>query len=127
MDARASMVTEVILWLAVMSVVFIGVWWFFSNFSYQKPEMERLESDIAKIQSMANEACSHYSYNYKYNPLTEAGKLTVNDSNICISSGKLAKCRLVVCGPLVKRDLALENASDLLVSRENGGSIGIYG
>lgn len=119
------MVTEVVLWLAIITAVLLASMWLLGNFKNLRPEAEKIQNDITKMQTLINDACAAYNFSYKYNPVTESGFFLMDDSNVCVDSGKMQQCRSVLCDTNSNARVDLAKATELLVSRKNGGKIDV--
>ena len=106
-------------WLGIVLIALIIGYWFFSNFFVEKEPLERMENDLRNIRAMIDDACETKYYKASYNPFTEQGSLDVNTSQICISTGKIRKCRTVLCERLPEQTIRIDLAllTDVVVEK----------
>lgn len=130
MNAKGSSVSEILIWAAIVASIFIGVVWFFSNFSYQRPLVESVNSDLVKIEFYINEACLAYDYSNNYNPLVEKGVFLVEEKNgvkeICIYAGEVSSCKKTLCEELLFAEIDLSLVKNIVISKKPGLDVNIY-
>jgi hypothetical protein len=127
LNSKASLVSDVVLWLAVITAILLASMWLLGNFKNLRPEAERVQNDVTKMQTLINDACASYNFKYKYNPLTEKGLFLVRDNNICFDSGEIMQCRILLCSTDSNLSINLAYVTELLVNRKNGGRIDVNG
>jgi hypothetical protein len=127
LNSRASLVSDIVLWLAVITAILLASMWLLGHFKNLRPEAERIQNDVTKMQNLINDACASYNFKYKYNPLTENGLFLVRDNNICFDSDGMMQCRTVLCNTDSNLSINLAYVTELLVSRKNGGRIDVNG
>ncbi|MEM4630350.1 MAG: hypothetical protein QXU92_01935, partial [Candidatus Diapherotrites archaeon] len=66
---KGSITNEVIIWLAITIATIIALYWLINNFTYLRPDLEKIEKDLISIQAIQNEACTAINYKVKYNPI----------------------------------------------------------
>jgi hypothetical protein len=119
LNAAASSPSEIVTWLAIITAVFLVLFWFFNVFQYQKPAFEEIDSDLVTLNNTIVTACDSYYYKKELNLNTESGTLIYDDTNkLCIISTGIERCKSVMC-ELKKFELDL-NAQKVIVLQENG-------
>ncbi len=94
---KGSITNEIIIWLAITVSAVITLYWLINNFTYLRPDLERVERDLLAIQSLENEACTAINYSVRYNPLTESGVFRQENDSICIKYSEIEKCKKILC------------------------------
>lgn len=129
--ARASSASEIIFTLAIITAALIGFGWFFSNYFYQKPVVQTIDSDLTNLVLMLEDACFAYSYSDQYNPLIEEGVLTIVKENssikACLSSKGNESCKTIACNNLNQAEINLGQISTLNILKLSGGAINVSG
>lgn len=119
MNAKGSISSEIIIWIAVILGVLLLIGWFFSNFRFQRSDFEIIDNDLSRITFMANDACRTYSYSESYSPLTLKGTLVASNDEICIFSSQIEHCKNIVC-ELSYNEIDLEKINVLKVEKHVG-------
>lgn len=129
--ARASSASEIIFTFAIITAALIGFGWFFSNYFYQKPVVQTIDSDLTNLVLMLEDACFAYSYSDQYNPLIEEGVLTIVKENAffkaCLSSKGNESCKKIACSAMNQTEINLGKISALNILKLNGGAISVTG
>jgi len=106
-------------WIGIVLIALIIGYWFFANFFVEKEPLERMENDLRNIRTMVDAACETEYYKAKYNQFTEDGNLEVGKGRLCIKTGKLERCRTVLCErlPLQEIQLDLADLTNVIVEK----------
>ncbi|MEM4261985.1 MAG: hypothetical protein QXZ13_00875 [Candidatus Diapherotrites archaeon] len=94
---KGSITNEVIIWLAITIATIIALYWLINNFTYLRPDLEKIEKDLISIQAIQNEACTAINYKVKYNPITEEGEIKQEKKRTCIKTKEIQKCKDIIC------------------------------
>jgi len=73
LNAKGSIASNVILWIAVAIACGIAIYWFLQHFFSAQAVFEIMNNDIFVLSSKLNENCDANYYFFSYNPRTEQG------------------------------------------------------
>ncbi|MCD6399417.1 hypothetical protein J7L85_01350 [candidate division WOR-3 bacterium] len=118
MDARASMATNVILWVGVAIACGIAGYWFLQHFFNAQVLFETVNNDVFVLSSKLNENCSSYYYSFLYNPKTEKGSLIIDSNSLCIKNRGMKKCAVLYCGPEKKEVFDLSKLTYIRIEKK---------
>ena len=84
MNARASSVSETILWLSIVVGAIILLEWYINNFFFGTSTIQKIHEDLRNITNKVNEACVSEYYSSPYNMHMQTGDLNWSSGQICI-------------------------------------------
>ncbi len=124
LNAKGSLTTEIVIWLAVIVSTMIALAWLMQNFSFQKPVFEKLENDVGRAGALINNACQSYVYKNKFNPQTEDGNVVLKDNKICFNNSGIERCRIVLC-EVKPTIIDLKKTSNIWVEKKEDGKVSL--
>jgi hypothetical protein len=119
---KAEVGTEIIMWIAIVTIVVMVSTWYISNLRPLKGQAETAEFDMEQIRKAMNNACHSDNYSKNYNPRTEVGKINLTDGEVCIKSGDVYLCENFYCSTDTIEDnenISLEDITYMKFRKEN--------
>ncbi len=122
LDAKASSLSEIVLWMGTVIAAAILLYFYLNNFFFSAKPFEKVSGELEQIASAMNEACGTTSFSTKYNPDLEEGTLMLKDKNICIEALNVKKCSTGLCRVSVDKNIDLKKTKALIVTKREGES-----
>ena len=123
MNVKASSVSEIIVWVSIVTSAVVGAAWFLTVFSSSGGSVGAVENDLSKLQLLVNEACFAKEYAYTFNPSTEDGNLTLSTKRACIYNTKIELCRDFLCDKIESTTLNLKDLDKILITKNVAGKV----
>lgn len=117
MNARASLSSNIILFIGAAIACSIALFWFLQHFFNAQAIFETINNDVFYIASKLNENCSSHYYAFTYNPKTEEGIITFDSNAVCIELRELKKCAQLLCGPENEQKFELDKIVEIVVEK----------
>ena len=125
MNSKGS-VANLIMWFGIILAIGIAAFWYFNNFLLVSKEVQMVSDDLGNLRSLLDDSCGTLNYSTKYNPLTEYGQLVVKNSEICMVSRNIGKCRVLTCETGIEKTIDLEKSKEIVI-KKTGNSYSIEG
>ena len=118
MNAKASVASEIIIWIGAFTAVMILALFYLDSFFFSAKPFEKVSFDAEKTVSLINEACLSSEFSALFNPETEEGLLEINDSNVCFSSQEITVCKTALCKINAPVEIDLKETKLLKIIKE---------
>ncbi|MCD6478811.1 MAG: hypothetical protein J7L44_02885 [Candidatus Diapherotrites archaeon] len=119
MNAKGSIASNVILWIAVAIACGIATYWFLQHFFSAQGVFEIMNNDLFVLSSKLNENCDANYYFFSYNPRTEQGLLTIDVNSVCIETKGIKKCATLYCGPTQPKSFELDKLTYIEIEKNS--------
>lgn len=94
---KAETASTLIMWFGGLIAILIAVLWFTRHMYPYHEELDRINNDLKALQHEFNQGCNSLYYESRYNPFTEQGFFSINNTEICINGTTLHVCKPLIC------------------------------